>query len=107
MKYIELGLCPENEESIEPIGPTLDYIPAMNEQAYRYLGLLEKRFSDMLKENNKVKLEVRCFGNDTQPFLNVVVIYDETDEIQIQCATIISKNLPQKWTDTEEFYICL
>ncbi len=105
MTFIALGLCPEQEDGIMPIGPTKDYIPLMTEQAYKYLDFLKKRFSDMLKENNQ--LEIRSFGNDTQPFLNVVIVYDETDEIQAQCATIISKNLPQKWADTEKFYVCL
>ena len=98
MTFIALGLCPEQEDGIIPIGPTKDYIPLMTEQVYKYLDFLKKRFSDMLKENNQIKLEVRCFGRDTQQFLNVIVVCDETDEIQIQCATIISKNLPQKWT---------
>ena len=107
MSYIALGGCPEQEDGITPIGPTKDYIPVMRKETYRYKSLLEKRFLDMLKENDLVKFEVRCFGSDTQPFLNVVVVYDKTDEIQTQCATIISKNLPQKWADTEEFYVCL
>ncbi len=104
---IALGGCPEQEDGIMPLGPTKDYIPLMRKEVYRYLDFLKKRFSDMLKENNQIKLEVRSFGNDTQPFLNVVAVYDETDEIQTQCATIMSENLPQKWTDTEEFYVCL
>ena len=107
MDYIELGACPKQEDSVQPLGSTLDYIPAMNEQVYRYLDFLKRRYCDMLKENNQVKLEIRTFGNDTQPFLNVVVVYDKTDEIQAQCSTIISENLPQKWTDTEELYVCL
>ena len=97
MNFIALGGCPEQEDGVEPIGATKEYIPVMTEQTYRYLDLLRRRFRDMLKENNKVKLEIRSFGNDTQPFLNVVVVYDETDEIQSQCATIISENLPQTW----------
>jgi len=107
MDYIALGLCPEQEEAVQPLGPTKDYIPVMRKEVYRYKCLLNLRFSDMLKENDLVKLEVRCFGRDTQPFLNVVAVYDETDEIQTQCATIMSENLPQKWADTEEFYVCL
>lgn len=107
MTFIALGGCPEQEDGIMPLGPTKDYIPVMRKEVYRYKDMLISRFRDMLKENDLVSLEVRCFGSDTQPFLNVVVIYDETDEIQTQCATIMSENLPQKWTDTEEFYVCL
>ena len=107
MDYIALGSCPEQEDGIEPIGATKEYIPAITGQTYRYLDLLRRRFRDMLKENNKVKLEVRSFGNDTQPFLNVVIVYDETDEMQVTRAIIMSENLPQKWADIEEFYVCL
>ena len=107
MDYIALGGCPEQEDGIEPIGPTKDYIPLMRKEVYRYKDLLNLRFKTMLKENDLISFEVRSFGNDTQPFLNVIIIYDETDKIQSQCATIISKTLPQKWTDTEEFYVCL
>ena len=107
MAFIALGACPEQENSVEPIGPTKDYIPVVRKEVYKYLDLLRNRFRDMLKENYLIRLEVRCFGSDTQPFLNVIVIYDETDEIQSQCATIISENLPQTWGDLAEFYACL
>lgn len=107
MNFIALGACPEQEEATQPIGATKEYIPKMLVEAQAYKLILALRFVTMLKENNKVKLEIRSFGNDTQPFLNVVVVYDETDEIQSQCATIISENLPQTWRDLTEFYVCL
>ena len=106
-QYIALGGCPEDELFVETKGATKEYMPLMMDQVQAYLKLLQIRFKDMLKENNKLELKIEQFGNDTQPFLNVVVYYDADDEIQAQCATLMSKNLPKSWEDKSEFYVCL
>ena len=106
-QYIALGGCPEDELFVETNGATKEYMPLMMGQAQAYLKLLLTRFKDILKENNRLELKIEQFGNDTQPFLNVVVYYDADDEIQNKCASIIYKNLPQTWSDLTEFYVCL
>ena len=106
-QYIALGGCPEDELFVETNGATKEYMPLMMDQVQAYLKLLQTRFKDMLKENNKLELKIEQFGNDTQPFLNVIVYYDADDEIQTQCATLFSENLPKTWEDKSEFYVCL
>jgi len=98
--FLELGPVPADEESLQ-VG-TPQYIKYWPAEADRYRLLLTERFKDIL-EHVDVHIHVRNFPHDFGTYHELIVLYDDSVEGEVEAAIFIENNLPLTWDDKKKF----
>ena len=95
MDYLELGPSPFDEECVQ-VTQDKDYIGDMKAEIKRYADLLEKRFINLPE---KTYFKAKRFEHEFGTYYEMVVNYDNNDELSSNAAFFIESNLPATWDD--------
>jgi len=94
--YIEISTTPDLEDCVQ-VKSNSDYLPAMREEAYRYLAMLKKRFP-FAGEVFRIKTCPHDFGS----YLQIKILYEQGTKSE-SLAYFIENNLPSHWDSKEVF----
>lgn len=94
LDYLTLETTPTDETCVQ-VGEE-GYYSRMMDEAHKYATMLRGRFVGF----NKVSFGVKTFPHDFGTYAEVVVKYNDTDDIASAQALAVEDNLPRLWNDT-------
>lgn len=97
---ISLGLTPHEEDCVQ-VCSNHDYLPAMRQEARRYLGGLRKHFAKALEVSPNISFRITSQGHDFGSYLEVEILFDPGDPAQAAVAYHIEENSPGTWEELE------
>lgn len=97
-EWVPIDTTPFEEDCVN-VDPNTEYLPAMREEARKYVKMLNGRFINF----NKTKFKINSNRHDFGTYLDISICFIEEDEESIKQAQFIEGNLPARWTDKKVF----
>jgi len=96
--YLEIGSSPNGEDCVQ-VDSKSDYLPEMKLELKRYKKFLEDKFP--IPVNVLAYFGIKWNSHDFGSYGEVVVYFDDDDEIAQEFAFYVEGNSPELWTDNE------
>lgn len=96
--FLELGTTPYGEDCAQ-VGSD-NYRENARKEANRYIAMLEKRFPF---KPEKCQYGIKWNPHDFGSYAEVVIHFDDQDEMSQAYAFHVENNLPETWDDDEAF----
>lgn len=93
-EYIELGSAPAEEDCVQ-VSRTSEYLDAMRDECRRYRLLLEKKCP--IPEEVNARYTIKQFLHDFGSYMEVCIVFDDTDEAACEFAYNLETELPLRW----------
>lgn len=95
--YLTLGSVPYNENCVQVGDP--EYYDKTKKETERYIEQLKARFPEY--QEIGVRFVVKSFEHDFGTYHEVVVKFNDSNDIQCAFADFVDQNLPGNWNDKE------
>lgn len=92
--YIYVGSAPTDEDCVQ-VTRDADYLPAMRAECLRYIAALRAKYGP---EPEGAELRLKREGHDFGPYIEVVCVFDPTDDAAVEYAYDVEGGL-QFWPE--------
>lgn len=96
--FLYLGSAPISEDCVQ-IDQSVNYLPKMIEECYRYADLLRMKFPIPKELIGKVAYSLKKENHEFGTHYEVIINFDDEDDKAMDFAYNVESNLPEKWED--------